>query len=381
MRRHPLHPLRILLLLATALAAGCRTEPAPRHTAATPTDSFAPLVARLSEPGGYFDTDNLISNETSYLHALGPLRRIGVSGGAYIGVGPDQNFAYIAQIRPEIALIIDIRRDNLLQQLWFKALFQLARDRADYLALMFGRPRPRFRIPEGDDGLDRLVAYFDSTPADPGVVNSARAAIHGTLSRFGVPLSPEDIARIDTIHDTFIDAGLGLRFTSYGRAPRSYYPTYRDLLLERDLTGRRGSYLAREADFDIVKELEDRDRVIPVVGDLAGEHALPEIARYLQARGIPVSAFYTSNVEFYLMRQGGFGRFATTVVALPRKPHAVFIRSYFHPFRSDPVPASVPGYASTQIVQPMERFVERVEHGGGYGSYFELVTDVGVRER
>ena len=35
---------------------------------------FAALSARLSEPGGYFDSDNLISNETSYLHVLGKLR-------------------------------------------------------------------------------------------------------------------------------------------------------------------------------------------------------------------------------------------------------------------------------------------------------------------
>ena len=75
--------------------------------------TFAALVERLSESGGYFDTDNLISNESSYLHVMGALREIGVRGGAYIGVGPDQNFSYIARIRPSIAFIIDIRRDNL----------------------------------------------------------------------------------------------------------------------------------------------------------------------------------------------------------------------------------------------------------------------------
>ena len=77
--------------------------------------SFAALSARLSEPGGYFDSDNLISNETSYLHVIAKLREIGVSGGVYIGVGPDQSFSYIAKIRPKIAIMIDIRRDNLLQ--------------------------------------------------------------------------------------------------------------------------------------------------------------------------------------------------------------------------------------------------------------------------
>src|SRR3712207_7605459 len=79
----------------------------------------------------------------SYLHVLGRMRALGVGGGAYLGVGPDQNFSYIAQVRPRIAFIIDIRRDNLLQQLLFKAVFARARNRAEYLALLFGRPMPR----------------------------------------------------------------------------------------------------------------------------------------------------------------------------------------------------------------------------------------------
>src|SRR5262249_53175413 len=62
--------------------------------------AFASLSAKLSEPNGYFDSDNLISNETSYLHVMDKLREMGVRGGVYIGVGPDQSFSYIAKIRP-----------------------------------------------------------------------------------------------------------------------------------------------------------------------------------------------------------------------------------------------------------------------------------------
>jgi hypothetical protein len=104
--------------------------------------SYAALSARLSEPGGYFDSDNLISNETSYQHVLGKLREMNVQGGVYIGVGPDQSFTYIAKIRPRVAIIIDIRRDNLLQHLLFKALFGRARNRIEYLCLFFGKPFP-----------------------------------------------------------------------------------------------------------------------------------------------------------------------------------------------------------------------------------------------
>src|SRR5580692_3816763 len=101
---------------------------------AQPTaQSFASRIEHLSEDGGDFDTDNLISNERSYLDVVPALHATGVSGGTYIGVGPDQNFSYIAQIRPAIAFIVDIRRDNLLLHLLFKALFAAAHNRTEYV--------------------------------------------------------------------------------------------------------------------------------------------------------------------------------------------------------------------------------------------------------
>src|SRR3984893_2627837 len=110
---------------------------------AQPTaQSFASRIERLSEDGGDFDTDNLISNEQSYLDVIPALNASRVSGGAYVGVGPDQNFSYIAQVRPAIAFIVDIRRDNLLLHLLFKALFSMSDTRAEYLSLLFGRPIP-----------------------------------------------------------------------------------------------------------------------------------------------------------------------------------------------------------------------------------------------
>src|SRR5690348_10986208 len=75
------------------------TPPVLQAAPALSDSAFAALSLRISEPGGYFDSDNLISNESSYLHVLGAMRKLGVSGGAYVGVGPDQNFSYMARIR------------------------------------------------------------------------------------------------------------------------------------------------------------------------------------------------------------------------------------------------------------------------------------------
>src|SRR6188508_2959544 len=55
------------------------------------------LVSDISEPGGYFRiTDNYTSNEREVGPLATMLREAGVKGGVYIGVGPEQNFSYIA---------------------------------------------------------------------------------------------------------------------------------------------------------------------------------------------------------------------------------------------------------------------------------------------
>ncbi|NIM50608.1 MAG: hypothetical protein GTN62_09790 [Gemmatimonadales bacterium] len=363
------------MLLAGSIGVLSCSSQAAQRTQLEP--SFASRIAQLSEPAGYFDTDNLISNEASYLHVMGKMRELGVTGGAYIGVGPDQNFSYIAQIRPSIAFIIDIRRDNMLEQLLFKALFALARNRAEYLSLLFGRPPPGTLDEWTNRGIAELLAYIDSTPTRPETIASARRAVDRTVAAFDVPLSVEDWATIDRYHQTFIREGLSLKFRSFRRPPRFYYPTFRELLMERDLTGRHTNYLASEGAFRVVKSLQDRDLVIPVVGDLAGTHALKAIGQLIAARRERVSALYTSNVEFYLFRSGGFGQFLRNVEHLPRDERSVIIRSVFRA-TFGPHPLSVPGYYSTQLLQTLETLVEEAADGG-YRSYWELVTKHALR--
>ena len=337
----------VAILTAAMLAL---SSPSGRGTAQTPgprTESFAGQVAALSEPGGYFDTDNLISNERSFLQVIPDLQRAGVRGGAYIGVGPDQNFSYIAHIRPAIAFIVDIRRDNLLLHLLFKALFAEAGTRVEYLALLLGRPVPRPLDAWREAEIGRLVSYIDGVPVERQSVDALRLRLDGLVTRFGVVLSAGDRATIDRFHRRFIDAGLGLRFQTTGRPPQSHYPTYRDLLLETDGGGQSRSFLAAEENFQFVKSLHARDRIVPVVGDLSGPKALEAIGRLLNERGERLSAFYTSNVEFYLERAGTYDRFVNNLSRIPRTPRAVVIRSVFGRF----------GGGSESMIQPVEEVV------------------------
>jgi hypothetical protein len=343
------------------------TAPAPIATRAVPVQgtAFSRLVERLSEPGGYFDSDNLVSNETSYLHVLPALGALGVRGGAYIGVGPEQNFSYIAEIKPEIAVLVDIRRDNLLLHLLFKAMFEVSRNRMEFLCLLYGRPVPDVLTRWNDATLEDLLTYLDITPRDTAGYARSHAALMDRVTRFGVPIADSERVTLRRFHDEFHERGLDITFTSRGRPSRPGYPTERELYLATDLEGGKGSYLVTEERFRTVRDLERRDGVIPAVGDLSGPTAMKAIAGYLREINLPVSAFYLSNVEMYLFRGGTFPQFAENVKALPATASSVLIRSYFgrgvwSP-RNDPagtLPQVVPGQLSAQQLQTIRSFVQ-----------------------
>src|SRR5207244_9734438 len=139
--RHRLIAAVALLLLA--FAAGRRVRAAEDTLPPQLSDeAFWHFITDYSEAGGFFRFDNFISNDALFQHVLGRLKETTKLGGVYLGVGPDQNFTYIVALRPRIAFIVDIRRQNLLEHLMYKALIELSEDRADFLSKLFSRKRP-----------------------------------------------------------------------------------------------------------------------------------------------------------------------------------------------------------------------------------------------
>jgi hypothetical protein len=263
----------------------------------------------------------------------------------------------------------------LLQHLFFKSLFTLSRNRLEYLCLLFGRPVPQDLKSWDSSRLREIIDYLDKNPSKRELFEKTKDDIQSKAQSFGVRLDPAELETIKRIHTAFFDAGPDLKFTSRGRPPRWYYPSYRDLLLEKDLTGKYCNYLESEDAFRFLRSLQERNLIIPVVANLAGDHTLKSIARYLNERGERVSALYTSNVEFYLMRgfrDDEFKRFAENVSLLPRDDHSVIIRSYFNGAWGYEHPQSVNGYYSTQLLQTMESFVKEYS-SGGYKSYSDLI--------
>ena len=357
--------LRFFVILFSISTMHCQGRIEPDG----PDRSFSDQIQHFSESGGYFDTDNLISNESSYLHVMDQLRDLNIQGGAYIGVGPDQNFSYIAQIKPEIAFVIDIRRDNLLQHLMFKALFHYSPNRMSFLCNLLGKMEPDGILDWDSRSISDIIAYIERS--DTRVQPDTKRLID-YLEGKKIPLTDQEKDTIRRFHRNFINAGLNLKFTSHNRGPLSEYPSYRDLILEKDRSGQQVNYLVSESSYDYVRDLQERDRIIPVVGNLAGDQAIKSISTFLNAENIEVSAFYTSNVEFYLAGQNNISGFIDNLKSLPIKDNGVIIRSYFSRWSNHPL--SVQGYASTQMIQRMFRLIEGHEEGNLI-RYNQMVED------
>ena len=153
--------LLILLTLLTVaaglrplgfLAVSSRRRPGavargPELPARLTDRDFWRLSAEWSEPNGYFRSENLTSNELLFQHVIADLVARTRPGDVYLGVGPEQNYTYIAAVKPSMAVIFDIRRGNLQLQLMYKSAVRAGgrsrRFRLDAVRqAAAGRPRP-----------------------------------------------------------------------------------------------------------------------------------------------------------------------------------------------------------------------------------------------
>jgi hypothetical protein len=331
---------------------------------------FSRLVRDLSEDGGYFRSDNFTSNETSYLHVVGKLRELGATGGAYIGVGPEQNFTYIAKVRPRIAFIIDIRRQAIIQHLMFKAIFQLAANRAQYLSLLLSKPLPKDKGPSADASVNDILTFFSQSQADERTYASNLAAIRKAIKEdFQVPLSDADQTSLDYVYKNFRDDGLDIAYRMEG-SRGGWFPSLKELIVQPDQHNKLGNFLATKEDYEFVRDLHRKNLIIPVVGDFAGKKALAAIGDYLRKASFTVTAFYTSNVEQYLFQNGVFTGFAENIRKLPLTDKSLFIRAV--PNTRFTHPAQLPGHRTTTLLQQMTVFLKDFDEGR-YQTYTDLV--------
>lgn len=288
---------------------------------------FWRLSTALSEPNGWFRSDNLLSNEAGYQSVIPRLPSFPGPRGVYLGVGPEQNFTYIAAIAPLMAFIVDIRRGNRDLHLMYKAIFELSPTRADFLSRLFARAPPEGL--DADASVDALFAALERADRDAGRYTENLEAIRDhLLSTRHLPLSRDELDGIEHVYGTFVRYGPALRYSSSGSAlGSSTQPTYAELMRSTDDTGTSRSFLATEAAYRVVRELELRNLVIPVVGNFGGPTALRSIGAFLQENDAHVSVFYLSNVEQYLRQDGLWDEFCGNVSALPATGSSTLIRA------------------------------------------------------
>ena len=367
----PASALALALIVAAAASQPQASSRLPVPPESLSAAEFSRLVRELSEEGGYFRSDNFTSNETSYLHVVDKMRELGATGGAYLGVGPEQNFTYIAKVRPRIAFIVDIRRQAVIQHLMFKAIFQLASNRVQYLSLLLSRPLPKEKAPAADASVSEILTFFTQASADERAYTANLVAIRKTIKDdFQFTLSEVDQTSLDYVYKNFRNDGLEIAYRMDGMRG-GFFPSLKDLVAQTDQNGKLGSFLATKEDFDFVRDLQRRNLVIPIVGDFGGKKALAAIGDYLRKNGFTVTAFYTSNVEQYLFQGGLFNAFAENVRKLPITERSLFIRAV--PNTRFSHPAQLAGHRSTTLLQQISVFLRDFDEKR-YQSYTDMVT-------
>jgi hypothetical protein len=320
-------------VLATATVMLCISVLAisrPRAADSLPSQltdqEFWKLSTDFSEPDGFFRSDNLLSNEVWLQRVIPDLLSNLKSPSVYMGVGPEQNFTYITNLRPKMVFIVDIRRGNFDLQLTYKALFELSADRAEFVSRLFSRKRPE-GLDRNSSAMDIFTAYKDVTSSETLFKENLKAIDDLLVNKHHFMLSDGDLQGVEYVYHAFYNFGPALNYSSTGGFGARYQPSYEDLMIATDEAGLQRSFLANEENFGFLKALETKNMLVPVVGNFAGPKALRAVGDWIRTKGASVSAFYLSNVEQYLYQDRIWGNFCRNVATLPLEASSTFIRS------------------------------------------------------
>jgi hypothetical protein len=353
-------------LLAAAPSPQATSLPAQLSDA-----EFWRIFTEFSEPGGTYPYENFVTNEETIQDIMPVLTKVTKPGGVYLGVGPEQNFTYISGIKPKMAFIFDIRRQNAIEHLMYKAIFEMSPTRADFVSHLFSI-KPTEKVPPTARA-NGLFLAFEGLKGDRAYYTQNLAAIKSNLSKHAFALTRDDLQKIEYIYDVFFRAGpqIDYKFASPFPAGMAPAPNYIQAMTDTDADKKAWSFLASEENYQVVRELQMKNLLIPIVGDFAGPVAVRKVADYVRQRNGIISAFYISNVEYYLGGPGtaeqapggeaSLQRFYQSVATLPIDSSSLFIR-----FVGAAQSRSLPWWrgAWLQSVSPMVDLRDRIKAGG-----------------
>jgi len=244
-----------------------------------------------------------------------------------MGVGPEQNYTYIAAIHPAMAFIVDIRRQAVVQHLMFKAIFEMARERADFISLLFSKPRPAGL--DANTPIQKIWEAFTPVRTDTAMADSTYTRMVESLTKtHGYTLTEEESGQLKSVFDAFQVYGPSITTRGSGGGGGNSL-TFADLTgWVTDETGTPESFLSTDDNYRYVKTMHEKNLIVPASGDFGGPKTIRAIGAWLKERGATVSAFYLSNVEQYLFQDGKQKAFYDNVATLPVGDTTVFIRPY-----------------------------------------------------
>ena len=291
---------------------------------------FWRIFSTMSEDGGTFPSENFVSNEKTYQYVIPTLQRTLTPRGVYLGVGPEQNFTYVVNLKPRLAIIFDIRRQNAMTHLMYKALFEIASSRVEFVSRLFSRPLTS-RLASSATPSEIFTALAAVTPNDSAFAANWRAIVDRLTIIHHFALSEADLASMQHVFEAFREAGPDISYSYRIGAPPTiteWHVTFAQLQSLANADGANMAFLANEDNYRWLRAFQLKNLVVPIVADFAGPKALREVGDYLRERNAPVSAFYTSNVEQYLFNGSSADkRFYENVAALPIDSTSTFIRS------------------------------------------------------
>ena len=366
--RHLSASVLVVLALVAPAAIATKAQQAPALPARLSDAEFWKLPTDLSEPAGYCQSDNFVSNELSCQGVIPELKKHVTPGGVYVGVGPDQNFTYIAALQPRIAFIVDVRRGNFVQLLMYKALIEMSANRAEFAARLFSRNTPA-NIKD-DATADAVLTAVYNLPASRDLYETNLKAIADHLTKtHRFALTASDLRDLEYIYGSFFSYGPGIAYSNGNNRGGTVYPTYWDMQVTDDAAGKTYAYMGSEDTFRAIKRMEEANLIVPVTGNFAGPKALKAVGAWVRERGGTVTTFYTSNVEQYLFQDNIWRDYYNNVASMPTDETSMFIRSLFN----GQARFGGGGLRSQQLTCPIDALLDAFK-AGRISNYYDVIA-------
>lgn len=211
-----------------------------------------------------------ISNEHNHQVWLDYIKEI---GGAYIGVGTDQNFLLAGWARPELLILMDFDGE-------IPRIHELYR----FFFLISATPKTfhlRWHRDYAEDSLEKLEAHLTT-------------------------LAPQGTERERA---RWIKRGLKIYSLTRGIVYRRLLGTikkYKEL--------NTPTFMSDQGQYDYLRSLWQTGRVFPIRGDLTADQTMLDIATALRAMGLTLNTLYLSNAEQYFELTPGYRR---NIIELP----------------------------------------------------------------